>query len=1051
MSKAMQTKSIMKKISEFNANLVDFENQFILCPYRPSGYTATSNFGQVEKQYVVDQFETYKRIWTGNDSFIVTWEGSCEFDNDYNSNFDFTDKVILNWGCGDAFLGWLESDYRTNEISTDTSWSEYKSQKTIQTLTFRINAQHRTLDDNTMYLFFKVPEISNQVIFRVASLEKEFLGRELMCYVLTLESVQDILANTGKSKTQNIMPCAPGQGYLQPQIVKKEDFDFEGKIAGKGKDFILLHDRVVFPNKTYQQNNPVKKVVVKAMGLCWLSNITFIGRRVNLRGDFREYGIQRLIFPMNFTNPSKTITLFRTQQADVNFYWMHDVRVFIHFDQSLFNKMKDTLEFYKFYDKQGLVSCDLPNSQATCPKDDDGIYKTQIYGTFNGLDSSGNPQFPEYAVNTYAPWVFNATTKGIDTSITYGCEKSYNIGGQKPLHDHMWDAYWTQKQIKTLPLTKENTLGFGWTVGAGYAAGVAHNYLTSIFLFAIGIFGKLIQQINPPKFQSFRCLAPASLTDFMFSEGKVTITDSSNWARLNYLLNPDSVDNGEIATFYQTATMNIALEAELTDTFYDSREGLQRELTTDMIGQSKDNDGNPIYAGDTEFRRTLLVNGKQSLRSIGEDSNIGFIIDSLNIQAIFKGDYSVEFKDINDDIIWTGVFQSEGKWTDTIREINTWKDTSIFNNENKYLGKPLKWPQALQDLDPNLPLPNIVKNVKYLYQFKSLETDNLEEHLVQLIKIGVKEYVDKMTPNRIKNNIPCYQNDFKVSNSPVLNKVTQWIENIDTVNERRIAETSTDHIYNDLDNGIVISTGWDNLSDFLKRYESVTLSFQTMFTSIGKSLSSDLNYLKNKGYVDFSNDRLFNSSINVGNFNQINDNETDYSYSDYNVVYNRDIVRVMENLGNPAEYNKSPLYFNGLKNVVQTLRTETNSSDADIYVTNYRRYARVTQSSLNMIAEQKIGVKLVWKDRNIIMYMQTGWKFINAYNGTINPPTSYKDSGFAYTSFSKKYFIGNWVGSIGYDDYYIGGSRPSGGSSEKWIEGLQFQSQFVKLEVNLKN
>ena len=45
----------------------------------------------------------------------------------------------------------------------------------------------------------------------------------------------------------------------------------------------------------------------------------------------------------------------------------------------------------------------------------------------------------------------------------------------------------------------------------------------------------------------------------------------------------------------------------------------------------------------------------------------GFIVDSFNFQALFDGEYSEELLDVNDNVIWSGIYQIDDKNTKYLR------------------------------------------------------------------------------------------------------------------------------------------------------------------------------------------------------------------------------------------------------------------------------------------------------------------------------------------------------------------------------------------------
>lgn len=723
----MHIKNLERKIKDYNENLTLFDQQFVIIPYLASGYIDYSNFGQVSQQRLIDNYETYKRLWTGNDSFTITWKDSVSF---VNTNAD--SAIKMNYQIGDAILGWLEMSGNASDISTDTSFNEYKAQTVERALTFRINANEFQLDTNFELMFFKVPEISNNVLYRVDSLDREYLGKDLVCYTLSLKALNQDLANTGRAKQQNVMPNSPGQGYYDVAIV--QDYTPQQNEV-EGIDYKPFFNRYLVADKSKMFNNPAKKVVVKAFGLCGFSNITFWGRKITAGGDFRDFGIPRIIFPINLTNVS-TYTLYRTQSEEVNYYWVNSLAPTIIFNTDTFTALKTFLETNWVWPQQGFAK--INDTAATMRQTnpiENGAYKYQLFGQNQLLSGSLG----------HVPWTF-ATTGTVTTDINYGCAQTFNKAGTKTIHDAMFDAYWTQKQMKTLPINSWNTLGFGWTIGASFAASVARNFYSAAAMLLLGIGGNLIQRTQAPKFQGFSCMVPANLMDFMVDECSGTFgTNFNNQIKLSYF---DSYDrDNNITQFFNTQTMNTSFEADLTDLIVDPQHNVYE---TTCIGQTTYEDGTNILASG----KPLLMDGTYKLSKI-PDENTGFIIDSFNIQALFKGDYSIEFLDKQGTVIWSGVFQSQGKWTSSIREINTWVNTSIYGRENMFLAQPLPWPKTPMELNLiGLRIPDVDQTYDNWIHGGRFETGVQNDNTIQqcLERIGYKK-VDSSNPSISQFNL----------------------------------------------------------------------------------------------------------------------------------------------------------------------------------------------------------------------------------------------------------------------------------------------------------
>lgn len=682
MIRGMNLRNTLAKIKDYDEALTMFNEQFVIIPYLASGYIDYSNYGQVNGQRIIDNYETYKRIWTGNDSFTITWKDSVKF---YNTEDDL--DIKMEFQIGDAILGWLEGYNSNNDIKDDVSFSEYKSQTSEQTFSFRINAGEFNLDTNWEFMFYKVPEISKNILFRVESLERVFVGNTLVCYVLNLKALNQDLASTGRAKQQNVMPNSPGQGYWDCEVLH----EFQSTHLVEGVDYKKFYDRWLVPNKTKRYNNPVKKVVIKAFGLCGLSNVAFWGRRARIGGDFKEFGINRWIFPINFQQAS-TYTLYRTQNEQNNYYWVSTMYPILEFTKEAFDAMKSILNTYTIWPSEGFIEFGSTTSGEITGTNliENGVYKYSLFG--NTTRESNNV--------VHTPWRFSVVNKSaMDTSMVLGCAATYNANGTKAIHDAMFDAFWTQKNLKVLPISKNNSLNFGWTVGASYAALVAKNFYTAAAMVLIGIGAHWIQKGLRPKLQGFSCMLPAELYNFMISECKNTIsfTDVNNpRVKLSYFTNFEQ-DN-EINKLFNTETMNTSFQADLTDVIATtSGTTVYSHVETTCIGQK-------TYANGSNVMRdgsALLLDG--TYRLVEMDSDYGFIIDAIHIQALFQGDYSIEFLDAQGSVVWSGIYQSQGKWTKSVREVNTWINTSIYGRENMFVGKPLPWPKEPEELGINLP------------------------------------------------------------------------------------------------------------------------------------------------------------------------------------------------------------------------------------------------------------------------------------------------------------------------------------------------------------
>ena len=487
-----------RKASLKNEELELFKQSFIIVPYQVSGFLDYTNRGVVD--YVVNpkDFETFKRVWTGNDACVINWKNSLYLQQNEN-----TKELDFKFQLGDFFAGVLETNEAENSISTDESYSDYKRQQIENRVVMRVH-KYFEINDYYHFMFYKIPELSGSTLYRIESIEKDFSGTELLGYVITFRTINQELANTGRARQQNIMPNSAGQGYLEcevydknwPQQIGEENF----KKLVENKDYIFFADRYITANKNKIKHNPAFKVIVKLLGNGILNSFTMIGRPC-IRGDSLEkYRMQRILFPYNFTNPS-TPNLFHTQANANNFYFGNFTPT-LEYYKDLMSSIKDSLTPVNQWKYQGWLKYNYDKLKATNPIEE-GKYKYELFGVIED--------------KVRKDWTFNYEQIKVNTRGSYGCSVDYTIGGNKAIHDHMFDNYWTQKMIKVLPINQYNTLTFGWTLASSIGLIMKGGVISKIFggfLALIGIAGTLIGKLKPKMLESFRGIISAPLIDF---------------------------------------------------------------------------------------------------------------------------------------------------------------------------------------------------------------------------------------------------------------------------------------------------------------------------------------------------------------------------------------------------------------------------------------------------------------------------------------------------------------------------------------------------------
>lgn len=650
----------LRKVRLRNEELALLEQSFVIVPYLISGYQDYGNSGIITHQRFVNDYETFKRIWTGNDTVSICWKDS--FSVNQNENGEMESQYQL----GDFFLGIIETNNFSNNLERDTAFSDYIKQEQVNTITFRV---HNIFDINDNYNFYlyKIPELSKSTLYRIESIEKDFAvgTKELLGYVITFRTINQELATTGKSKQQNITNSAPGQGYLECEVKDQQWFNESGKDLVENVDYIKTYGkRYIVASRDKFQHRPVVKANIKFLGAAIPCSIAFVGRRVDSLNS-NKWGAQELIFLKDIEN-DLTPTLFRTQQNQQNFYF-GSFKTTLSQEKEFFTYLKDMFGSINKIDFNGWLQYQMEKIKLTNPTQYDSGTQTDNY---------------QYVLDK--DWTFEfARTKTIDTGLS-GVDTTIKVRGSKTLDNHLFFNFWTQKDIAYLPTNKKESLGLK----------VGNRVLTTLSPLAViknwfngtelGLIGQWLDGFRRPKFTGICGIIPAPFLDMNDDYWKDTLqAQYGDRMPMNFLENDK--DNPS-SIFFRSDTINTSFSGNLTNRFMKSSVA----YTTLELGQTQFENGNYIYPNDRT--KPLLINGEEHLLS---KTSLGFIIDKILIQSIGKCDISVEFLDNSNEVVWSGIFQSEAKWTDSFREIWTIRDTSLFGRENMYFSKEIPYPKAL--------------------------------------------------------------------------------------------------------------------------------------------------------------------------------------------------------------------------------------------------------------------------------------------------------------------------------------------------------------------
>lgn len=832
---------------------------FVVIPYLLSGYIDYSNLGLVNERINPESVETFKRIFTGNDCINIKWKDSITL----NQSEDNT-SASFKYSIGDYFIGILENHNSVGEINKDISYSDYTNQQIKKSINLRVEANLFNISDYHQLMLFKIPELAGETLFKLSNIERVFEMKELMFYQLTFETINQELSQSGKARLQNINNSGAGEGYIQPKIYTQEEWDKvkddEALNFLTTKAKLLPNGNILSCDITYLNSHPVKKIVFKAFGNSILSWVNCIGRPVGGADNPSTYKQPRLLFPMNLEQAS-TVTLHRTQNNSANMYF-GEFSPTLDFYKDWLANLKDSMTISNKWNYYGFLRFNYNNLASTNPKDG-GNYKYTIYGTTNNTGSGG-----------FSQWTFSNPTPGtIDNEGNYGASANYTLrSGSDLIHNHMWDNYWTQKKMTTLPLSESSTLTFtslitaGLSIGASaglYKSGGRSKALSILSLVAgaallgVGIGATLANKMKFQKNPKFRGIINADFIELTKNQfGSDTTTNSAfpNKIPFNSLINDEESPNN---AFFSANTLNTSFQATLTDCFMKSG----TKYNTINIGQSTLENGTAIS------NAPLLISGGETLTA---SDSVGFIIDEIQFQGVINDDVSIEFLDTNDNVIWSGIFQSQGKWSKSPREITNVFNVSTLGREDLYYNAPLPYPQQIPLDNLDLGLNQTIYDSNST--FTPLWIDTLQETFY---------YSTVNNPIFSKENVSCYsylkEYKNKTSQSQAALFTNRQFTSVDTV--KQLVKAIRFHFVNENGGGSIdypmsklgqevalINNAYDNVTFETFPYQNTTLTYDGV---AGQNPSWNGANVWMSSYVRFGTPGLkWNVTINLNTSNQ---------------------------------------------------------------------------------------------------------------------------------------------------------------------------------------
>lgn len=654
-----------RRYSNYRDQLPDIghENGVFVFPYKlRSGYLNKTENGYVWSDDEVNEYNFFQKLITGKDNINVVWEGSTILTKPKGVN-----RYYYKFEVGKYYLGEIIG----NELFAETQfYDDELNQKNIKVnntviLHFVYNEENDVeknfpnlrpfaVEKEDMFKLYKIPQLFGEEWMYISNVRYETMpnDNEIVGCFITFASLNEQLSKSGRTVESYIHENAPNEPYAKPLL--SVDKNEKGEMIPCVE---LDESAMSFGGKL------VKHIQVEIYGTNALSAITVVGRRLKKDENGKPYfSAWQFLYPYSFVKP-KTYDLEKTSTPSSNFYIFPNCNLD-------FTKSIGWIEQWK---KAGdVVATNNFTGILMIGKNADWEGEVHKSNSINTSASVINGLHFDYWTKTWRPF-FNLSVS-----------QPYSLTKDNPYcvndlwftqNDSFLDIliknsfiYWQQLE---LPLGFHSTKPYRFSdipiVGGMVAALIGDRTMRS----------NTARKKTIPLCCIIDCAA-ATCGCSILTSGEGSVWDKAI---------PLSFFGGEeVPKFLGVDVCNTTLCFSLTHLLVDN-DG--KEWDTVYLGQKTNENLEPLF---DDAEKVFQYDGTQKPKETDEC----YIIDKVIIQGLIKNDIKITFFDENEQLanpLWTTKVQSQGKYTNSLRNWTTEITTGGWNDKYVLFDKKFTWPE----------------------------------------------------------------------------------------------------------------------------------------------------------------------------------------------------------------------------------------------------------------------------------------------------------------------------------------------------------------------
>lgn len=638
------------------------DNSFLLFPFEITlgAINSTEDGLRTLDNTRITDYSSFQRLFTGLENVTAQWEGA------YKVTKKTDDATFLSkeYSVGRSFKGYIPTESLKASFEPSSISADFLAEFTEESFTIH---SYEDLEEQDLFKLFIIPELKEFKWLYVSDAVKYFMPNGKLHHIeITLTTLNNKIAKSGRATEEFIHRSAPGEGYAFPSVDSEQNVTLD-----------KIRDRDI----------PVTSLQIEMEGPAGFTTIFAYGRPTKTetidgitKSAFNpEIKAPRLLLPFRMETPIPS-PLNTRPSAETDYY---------------VGKFKPTLEeYFGNFKKQIEASYNLEQKASF-----QGVLESTE--TLEKLQRSNPINQGSHQYNLWDPSWTIEVDKIYNTSTDPYTGNQLTLKGDYKVNEVLAHNIFGTSAISTLPLSVKQNIT--WSLSDIPLVG---GFLSKITL---GIPVGWRDEAIRVSMDSVLIVQPASLIEYAnVLQGR---SPDSKFSKPQVdLLTYTTENKSEEIEFSGINATGTIFKVGLSDRFTKVVNGKTYTFNTVDLGQAHpkvDDEGTNVDNPPAK----LLWDETCKPTSRNADTP-GYVIDATSFKALAKLEYRHTLFS-NDTEVWSGTYQTNSKFTGSIRDWTNYTKMSNWKEDNN---NQIAYPEAIVAPNP----PNVQQPA---FDFETTEVD----------------------------------------------------------------------------------------------------------------------------------------------------------------------------------------------------------------------------------------------------------------------------------------------------------------------------------------